>query len=115
MSLKKRLYAFVIKLIKELDKLPKDSTSRIFSDQLVRSSTSILANYIEGQAASSRKDFTNFMHYSLKSANESKVWISILKDTSRLPTERSEYFQQELKEISNILASSIITLKNKRV
>ncbi len=110
---KKRLYNFVIKLVKTLDKLPKDSVNRIFIDQLIRSSSSILANYIEAQAASSRKDFTNFIHHSLKSANESKVWVSFLKDIGRLSQTEADYFLQELKEISNILAKSILTLKSK--
>ncbi|MEK7581650.1 MAG: four helix bundle protein [Patescibacteria group bacterium] len=108
---KQRLYKFVIKLIKELDSLPRHPATQIFINQLIRSSTSVLANCIEAQAASSRKDFTNFIHYSLKSANESKVWVSILKDTNRMNPKTSEFYLQELKEISNILGSSIITLK----
>lgn len=112
---KKRLYNFVIRLIKHLDKLPKDTTTKIFVDQLIRSSSSILANYIEAQAASSRKDFINFIHHSLKSANESKVWVSILKDTGRILAKDADYFLQELKEIANILGSSLVTLKGKRL
>src|SRR3989344_7625623 len=111
---KNRLYSSTIKLIKLLDKLPKDPVTRIFIDQLIRSHTSILANYIEAQAASSRKDFTNFIHHSLKSANESKVWLSILKDTTRMSENEASYFLKELTEIANILGSTILTLKGKR-
>ena len=111
-TFKKRIYESVIRLIRTLDTFPKDSTTKILVDQLVRSYTSILANYIEAQAASSRKDFTNYIHHSLKSANESKVWISILKDTNRLLGKDAVYFLGELKEISNILASSLLKLKN---
>jgi four helix bundle protein len=57
---KKRLYKFVLKLIEFIDNLPKDNVSRRIGDQLLRSGTSILGNYIEGQAASSKKDFINF-------------------------------------------------------
>ena len=46
------------KLIKFLDKLPDDNVSRRIGDQLLRSGTSIIGNFIEGQAASSKKDFT---------------------------------------------------------
>lgn len=112
---KKRLYHFVIKLIKLLDRLPKGSVTKIFVDQLIRSSSSILANYIEAQAASSRRDFINFIHHSLKSANESKVWLSILKDTQRISEKDAKYFLQELLEIANILGSSLVTLKSKRL
>ena len=112
---KKRLYSFVIDLVKLLDKLPRDSTTKIFVDQLIRSNSSILANYIEAQAASSRKDFINFIHHSLKSANESKVWVSILKDTQRISEKDADYFLNELHEIANILGSSLITLKSKKL
>jgi four helix bundle protein len=80
---KKRLYNWVLRLIKFIDKLPKDSVCMIMGKQLLRSGTSILANYIEANSASSKKDFINFFTHSLKSANESKVWLSLLKDTGK--------------------------------
>jgi four helix bundle protein len=84
------------------------------SKQLLRSGTSILANYIEANSASSRKDFINFFTYSLKSANESKVWICLLRDSDKGDKKEMEWLLKELIEISNIIASSIITLKGKR-
>jgi four helix bundle protein len=56
---KKRLYNFALKLIEFLDRLPKDNVSKRIGDQLLRSGTGIIGNYVEGQAASSKKDFTN--------------------------------------------------------
>ena len=47
-NFKQRLCNFVLKLIEFLDKLPKDNVSRRIGDQLLRSGTSILGNYIEG-------------------------------------------------------------------
>jgi len=111
---KKRLYVFVLRLVKFIDKLPKNSVSDVMGKQLLRSGTSILANYIEANSASSRKDFINFFTHSLKSANESKVWICLLKDTGRGEKQESEYLLKELTEIANIIASSIITLKGKK-
>ena len=111
---KKRLYIFVLRLVKFIDKLPKNSVSDVMGKQLLRSGTSILANYIEANSASSRKDFINFFTHSLKSANESKVWICLLKDTGRGERQESEYLLKELTEIANIIASSIITLKGKK-
>jgi len=111
---KKRIYVFVIRLIKFIESLPKDEVSRVIGKQLLRSGTSVLANYIEAQAASSRRDFTNFFHHSLKSANESKMWLSLLKDTDKGSKEEIEYLLKELNEIANVIASSIITLKGKR-
>jgi len=111
---KKRLYNFVLKLIEFLDRLPKDNVSRRIGDQLLRSGTGIIGNYIEGQAASSRKDFTNFFNTSLKCTNESKLWFALLRDSKRAKPEEVSWFLNELKEFANIFASSILTLKGKR-
>lgn len=111
---KKRLYTFTLKTIEYIDELPKDNVSRRLSDQLLRSSTSIIANYIEGQAASSKKDFTNYFNTSLKSANESKLWFALLRDSGRSSETKVKWFLNELDEISKILASSILTLRNRR-
>ncbi|MCX6235743.1 MAG: four helix bundle protein [Bacteroidetes bacterium] len=110
----KRLYSFTIKLIKFIEAIPKDNISIRLTDQLLRSSTSILANYIEGQSASSKKDFINYLNIALKSSNESKVWLCLLKDLNRGNIEEINGFIRELNEFSNILASSLMTLRGKR-
>ncbi len=111
---KKRLYTFVLRLIKFIDKLPHDSVCGVIGKQLLRSGTSILANYIEANSASSKKDFINFFTHSLKSANESKVWLSLLRDTKKGNDNEIKLLLDELIEISNILASIILTLKGKK-
>ena len=111
---KQRLYKFTLKLIDFLDKLPDDNASRRIGDQLLRSGTSIIANYIEGQAASSKKDFTNYFNISLKSANESKLWLALLRDSKRAKTNDVSWFLNELDEIAKIFGSSILTLKGRK-
>ena len=111
---KRRLYSFILKLIEVIENLPHDRVCYILGDQLLRSSTIILGNYIEGQAASSKKDFIKYFEISLKSANESKVWLCVLRDRNKIPREKSEWFINELNEISNIFGSSVLTLKGKR-
>jgi four helix bundle protein len=113
-AFKRRLYSFVLKLIGFLDTLPKDTISLRITDQLVRSGTSILSNYIEGSSASSKREYLNFFQYSLKSANESKVWLAILRDTRRLQITDANTMLGDLEEISNIFAASILTMKGKR-
>ena len=84
---KKRLYSFVLRLINFIDKLNQnDNISRRIGDQLLRSGTSILGNYVEAGASSSKKDFANFFNHSLKSANESKLWLALLRDSGRADT-----------------------------
>jgi four helix bundle protein len=111
---KRRFYDFTLELIKFIDNLPKTNTANRIGDQLLRSGTSIIANYVEGQSASSKKDFTNFINHSLKSANESKLWLSLLRDAKYCGYKDTEWLMNELIEISKILASTILTLKNKR-
>lgn len=111
---KKRLYGFVIKLVGLIDRLPKDTVCFRIGDQLLRSGTSILGNYIEAESGASKRDFLNSFNTSLKSANESKLWVSLLRDTKRISSEDAEWFLKELTEFANIFASSILTLKGKR-
>lgn len=114
MEFKARIYQFILKTVKFIDRLPKDTSSEIFAKQILRSGTSIGANYIEAQAASSKKDFINFFHHSLKSANETKFWLAILRDTNKGDPSEAGALLDELNEIANILGASIITLKGKR-
>jgi len=111
---KKRLYCWTLRLIRFIDKLSKDSVCNVLGKQLLRSGTSVLANYVEANSASSKKDFINFFTYSLKSGNESKIWLTLLRDTNKGDRKELEWLLQELIEISKILASSILTLKGKR-
>lgn len=114
MEFKKRLYAWVLRLVKFIDSLNKSSVNEVMGKQLLSSGTSILANYIEANSARSKKDFINFFTHSLKSANESKVWLTLLRDTSKGDKIEMAWLIKELIEIANILAASILTLKGKK-
>lgn len=111
---KARLYNWVLRLIKFISKLPKNSVNEIIGKQLLRSGTSVLANYVEANSASSKKDFINFFTHSLKSANESKVWLALLRDTKQGDITELSYLLSELIEIANVIAAGILTLKNKK-
>lgn len=111
---KRRVYRFVLRLIKFIENLPENRTTRIIGDQLLRSGTSILGNYIEAQASSSRRDYTNFINHSLKSANESKVWLAILRDINYGDKDEANWLLKELDEFSRIFASTILTLKGRK-
>ena len=112
-KLKRRIYYFIIKLVKFTYSLPKnDRLCVIATDQLIRSGTSMGANYVEAIAGSSKKDFTNFLTHCLKSANESKFWLALLRDTNKADRITVNLLLQELIEIANIIGSSVKTLKN---
>lgn len=111
---KDRLYRFVLRLIKFVSTLSKNDITRIIIPQLLRSCTSILANYIEARASSSKREFANFFQHSLKSANETGVWLMLLRDTDNGDKQEIEYLLKELGEISNMLASAVLRLKGKK-
>lgn len=113
-DLKVRAYIYALEIIKLLDSLAKERVSRIVGDQLLRSATSIGANIIEAQAASSKKDFVNFLSYSLKSANETKFWLGLLRDSKRNGTNDINRLLKEVDEFAKILGASILTVKGKR-
>jgi four helix bundle protein len=101
-------------MIEFLDTLPKDTSSQVIANQLLRSATSVGANIVEAKGASSKKDFTNFFCNSLKSANESLYWLGLLRDAKKINDTQLEYLLTETKELANILGSSILTLKGKK-
>ena len=103
-----------IKIIKLVESLPNDRVCKIIADQLLKSATSIGANIIEAQAASSKRDFTNFLNYSLKSANETKFWLGLLRDSGKKDRGIINPLLDETKQLSSILASSILKLKRKK-
>lgn len=114
---KLRLYRYIIRLLKFLVKLPNDAVTQEIKRQLTRSGTSMGANYFEAEAASSRREYQNYFHISLKSTNESKFWLAVLRDANLCPKNllpELEYLLKETKELANIFASSLLTMKNKK-
>lgn len=114
-DLKKRAYLHALDVIRFIDSLDtKDFSVHIISKQLLRSTTSIGANIIEAQAGSTKKDFTNFFNYALKSASESRFWLGLMRDSDKVEKEKANKLLQETTELANILGASIITLRGKR-
>jgi four helix bundle protein len=113
--LKYRAYRFSLETIDLLNILPKNYIYEVIGKQLLRSATSIGANIVEAQAGRTKKDFTNYYQIALKSANETKYWLAILKDKLKAKNEKEkiESAMKEAIEISNMLGASLLTLKNK--
>lgn len=108
-----RAFTFSRSVIALVDKFPNKRSAWIITDQLIRSATSIGANIIEAQAGSSKRDFINFLSHALKSANETKFWLSLAKDITPDNIEQIEILLKEVDELARILGSSIATLKGR--
>lgn len=77
-DLEERTAKFGEDTLKLCAKLPKNELTKPLINQLVRSSTSIGANYMEANGASSKKDFRNKIHISKKEAQETQHWLRML-------------------------------------
>ncbi len=84
--------------------LKLDSVSRPLVSQLVRSSTSIGANYTEANSASSRKDFRNKVFISKKEAQETRYWLRLLSPLVD-DTQELNDLSEECQELIQILQS----------
>ena len=80
-------------------------------DQLLGSATSIGANVVEGSSGSTKKDFINFFCIALKSANETKYWLCLIRDTIEVDGDKLSKLLQEADEISRIIAAIILSAK----
>lgn len=108
-----RAFALARKTIALVDKFPKKRSAWVITDQLLRAVTSIGANIIEAQAASSRKDFVNFLNYSLKSGNETKFWLTLARDLDSNLIEEINMLLKETEEVVKILWASVATIRGK--
>jgi four helix bundle protein len=109
-----RCYRFSIAVIKLTKDLPEKRVYWIVTDQLVRSATSIGANIIEGKSASSKKDFIKYYEIALKSANETKYWLGLLRDALDADKNEIGKLMKETSELAKILAASVLTMKGRK-
>jgi len=113
LEVKYRAFYLSLKIIKFLENLSTKQSLRIINDQLIRSVTSIGANIVEAKSSASKREFLNYFQIALKSANETKYWLALLKELSVNNTDEIQYFLNETTEIAKIIGSSVLTLKGK--
>lgn len=105
-----RLTSFSISIILTIKNLPNTTENRIIASQLVRSSTSIGANYAEAINAISKMDFRNKIFISKKEASETRYWLRILEATNSELDASNEL--GEINELLLILQKIVSTLKH---
>ena len=99
---------FAVKIVNYCDSL-NSKRQFVFSNQLLKSGTSIGANVFEAQYAESRLDFIHKMKIALKEANETFYWLTLCEKMEDLKVEENAF--NELNEIMAILSKIIITSK----
>ena len=110
----RRVYLYTINSLKFTGTINTkgDSVARIIIEQLIRSLTSIGANIIEAKACNSKRDFARYFDMALKSANETKFWLCLLRDLRKANKDKIQEILVETTEIANILASSLMTMRS---
>lgn len=114
METKYRAFYLSINVIKFIESLLNRQSLKTICDQLIRSVTSVGANIVEAKSSSSKREFLNYFHISLKSANETKYWLALLDKLLPEKSKEINTFIKETDEISKIIGSSILTMKGKR-
>ena len=109
-DLEERTARFGEAIIEFCRKLSQDSVSRPVISQLGRSATSIGANYMEANSASSKKDFRNKIYTCKKEAQETMHWLRMLAKCFSNKKEEIRKFWQEAKELMLIFGKIISSL-----
>jgi len=112
-ELEQRTVDFSVDVIKRCAKYSKVPALRPVIEQLIKSATSIGANYAEANNASSKTDFKNKVFIAKKEAGETRYWLRVLSEL--LPSEDLSNLQQEALELTLILQKIISTMKSNSV
>ena len=106
--------AFAIRIVKLYKYLVEEKAERVMSKQLLRSGTSIGANYSEALSAESNQDFVHKLAISQKEANETSFWLELLYSTEYLTDKQYESLDADCTELRKIITSIILTAKQKK-
>ena len=100
-QMEKRTKTFAVRIIKLAAQLPNSRVADVVCRQLVRSGTSVGANYREANRAISRADFKHRISICEKEASETQYWLEVIVEAELLPAGQA---QPELKECGELLA-----------
>ncbi|MGI8601609.1 MAG: four helix bundle protein [Verrucomicrobiales bacterium] len=112
-ELKKRTKAFALRVISLVDHLPITSKGRVLGDQLLRSGTSVGANYRAACRARSTAEFVAKLGNVLEEADESGFWLELIVEGGLLPAKRVEALLAEANELTAIFFTARRTTSTK--
>jgi four helix bundle protein len=112
-DLEERTAKFGENVISLCRRVLSDEITRSIVNQLVRSATSVGANYMEANGASSKKDFRNKIHICKKEAQETKHWLRMLAQCAPAHKEEIRRLWQECHELTKIFHAVTATLRER--
>ena len=110
-DLEERTAKFGENIIDFAKRLKENTISKPLISQIIRSATSIGANYMEANQASSKKDFKNKIHICRKESNETKHWLRMISKANPDKNEECRKLWKEAHELTLIFSK--ISLKCK--
>jgi four helix bundle protein len=110
-DLKKRTKAFALRILKLVDALPKTTAGRALASQIVRSGTSVAANYRAACRAKSPADFISKMGNVEEEADETLLWLELLEESGLVRARKLTAIKQEADELTAITVASIKTAR----
>lgn len=113
-DLRDRLLDFAANCIKFGGRLTRTTPGRYVAGQLMRSSASAGANYMEARGAESRADFIHKLQVALKEAKEAQYWLMLVERGGLMPAEATQTLATEADVLVRILAKSVVTAKGRR-
>lgn len=112
-ELKRRTKDFALRIIHLIDTLPHTTTAREIGKQLLRSGTSVAANYRSACRARSKPEFIAKIGVVIEEADESAFWLEIIIEGKLLQHTEVESIRQEAEEITRIMSKSRATARKK--
>lgn len=103
-----------IEIIKYCKTLPKSEESFIVKKQIIRSATSVAANYRAACRARSENEFFSKLSIVVEEADETEFWLEIIKESGIDDSKRANELLKESGEILKIVSKSRKTLKDKK-
>jgi four helix bundle protein len=102
-----RTKRFALRVVRLVAKLPKNDVGRVIGKQLLRSATSIGANYREATRSSTKKHFTSILVTSLREADETLYWLELLAESNTVKPALIADLTNECRQLVAILAASV--------
>jgi four helix bundle protein len=113
-DLEKRTKDFALRLIRFIGSLPKNNVTAVVGYQLLKSGTSIGANYREANRAESHDDFIHKIGIVEKEASESQYWLELIGEADIGAKEERSWLMQEVSELVAIFTAMGRTAKLRR-
>lgn len=105
-ALKERCKELALRVMSLIDHLPKSVQGRVIADQIMRSASSVAANYRAACRARSKAEFVAKLSIVVEEADETVLWLELIQDGKLLPENRVGNLLEEANEITAIMVAS---------